>query len=76
MLTVDGLSYERSKRILFKQLTFQLCQGQTLHIVGANGSGKTTLLEILTGLRIPLTGKVMWNGLSIKKNSINFTENL
>ena len=76
MLTVDGLSYERSKRILFKQLTFQLCQGQTLHIVGANGSGKTTLLEILTGVRIPLTGKVMWNGLSIKKNSINFTENL
>ncbi|MGC1854608.1 MAG: cytochrome c biogenesis heme-transporting ATPase CcmA [Candidatus Aquirickettsiella sp.] len=76
MLTVDGLSYARNSRVLFKQLTFQLLHGQILHIVGANGSGKTTLLQILTGLRIPLTGKVMWNGISIEKNSINFTENL
>lgn len=76
MLTVDGLSYERNKRMLFKQITFQLFPGQILHIVGANGSGKTTLLQILTGLRIPLTGKVMWNGISIDKNSTDFTDNL
>ena len=76
MLTVDGLSYVRNSRVLFKQLTFQLFPGQILHIVGANGSGKTTLLQILTGLRIPLTGKVMWNGILIEKNSTNFTENL
>lgn len=76
MLTVDGLSYARNSRVLFKQLTFQLFPGQILHVVGANGSGKTTLLQILTGLRIPLTGKVMWNGILIEKNSTNFTENL
>ncbi|MFZ0218837.1 MAG: cytochrome c biogenesis heme-transporting ATPase CcmA [Candidatus Aquirickettsiella sp.] len=76
MLTVEGLAYERNKKVLFKQLTFQLFPGQILHIVGANGSGKTTLLQILTGLRIPLAGKVMWNGISIKKNTINFTKNL
>lgn len=76
MLTVEGLAYERNSRLLFKQLTFQLLPGQIVHIVGANGSGKTTLLQILTGLRIPLTGKVMWDGIWIEKNSINFTENL
>lgn len=76
MLTVEGLSYERNSRALFRQLTFQLFPGQILHIVGANGSGKTTLLQILTGLRIPLTGKVMWNGIAIAKNCLDFTENL
>jgi heme exporter protein A len=76
VLTIEGLSYERNSRILFKHLTFQLFPGQILHIVGANGSGKTTLLQILTGLRIPLVGKVMWDGVSIEKDSINFTENL
>jgi heme exporter protein A len=76
VLTVDGLSYARNKSVLFKQLTFQLLPGQILHIVGANGSGKTTLLQILTGLRIPLMGKVMWNGIPIEKNNISFTENL
>ncbi|WP_342220500.1 cytochrome c biogenesis heme-transporting ATPase CcmA [Rickettsiella endosymbiont of Miltochrista miniata] len=76
MLKVEKLSYARNGRILFKQLTFRLLPGQILHIVGANGSGKTTLLQILTGLRIPLTGSVMWNGISIEKNRVNFTENL
>jgi len=47
-----------------------------LHIIGDNGSGKTTLLQILTGLRIPLTGKVMWKGIPIDKKNSNFTENL
>lgn len=76
VLTVEGLTYVRNNRLLFKQLTFQLFPGQILHIVGANGSGKTTLLQLLTGLRIPLMGKVMWNGVSIEENSLNFTKNL
>lgn len=76
MLTADKLSYARNKRILFKQITFQLFPGQILHIIGANGSGKTTLLQILTGLRVPLTGKVMWKGILIEKNNIYFTKNL
>ena len=76
MLTVERLGYARNDRVLFKQLTFQLFPGQILHIVGANGSGKTTLLQILTGLRIPLTGNILWHGISIEKNRVNFTENL
>lgn len=76
MLTVDGLTYERNNRFLFKQLSFQVFPGQIMHIAGANGSGKTTLLQILTGLRVPLRGKVMWQGISIEKNNLNFTKNL
>ena len=76
MLTVDQLSYSRNNRVLFKQVTFQLLPSQVLHIIGDNGSVKTTLLQILTGLRIPLTGKVMWKGIPIDKKNSNFTENL
>lgn len=76
MLIADELSYARNKRVLFKEITFQLFPSQVIHIIGANGSGKTTLLQILTGLRIPLTGNVMWKGVSIKKNNNSFTENL
>lgn len=76
VLTVEGLAYERNNRFLFKQLAFQLFPGQILHIVGANGSGKTTLLQILTGLRMPLMGKILWKGILLEKNRVNFTENL
>lgn len=75
MLTANGLSYQRNKRTLFKQLTFQLCSGQALHIVGANGSGKTTLLQILTGLIPALSGSVMWHGNPIE-NQMAFKQEL
>ena len=76
MLVAQGLSYERNKRMLFKHLAFQLYSGQILHIMGANGTGKTTLLQILAGLLVPLSGNVSWNGVSIDKNVVHFTENL
>lgn len=76
MLVAHGLSYKRNKKVLFKQLAFQLYSGQVLHIIGANGSGKTTLLQILAGLLVPLSGNVSWHGVSIDKNIIHFAKNL
>jgi heme exporter protein A len=76
VLIANGLSYERNKRMLFKHLTFKLYPGQVLQVVGANGSVKTTLLQILVGLRVPLAGNVMWQGVSIDRNAFHFTQNL
>jgi lipoprotein-releasing system ATP-binding protein len=39
-----------------------ICQGETLAVVGASGVGKSTLLHILGTLERPSTGKVQWDG--------------
>ncbi|MES2998800.1 MAG: heme ABC exporter ATP-binding protein CcmA [Pseudomonadota bacterium] len=74
-LTVNGLSYERNKKLLFNQLSFEVSSGEALHIVGPNGAGKTSLLQILTGLISPLHGEILWKGVSIL-NSASFKKNL
>lgn len=74
-LTVNGLSYARNKKLLFKQLTFQVYPGEALHIIGPNGAGKTSLLRVLTGLAFPLSGNIAWNNVSIH-NSPDFKRNL
>jgi len=81
-LTVNGLTYARNKKLLFNQLTFDISAGEALHILGPNGVGKTSLLQILTGLILPLNGKMLWHGVatsespSFKKNVLYLSHRL
>ena len=62
MLSVDSLFCERDDRVLFKDLDFELREGQVLQIKGSNGSGKTTLLRNLCGLNDGYKGDISWYG--------------
>ena len=54
-----ALGYGR--RVIFRDLSFQVGRGEVLGIVGPNGSGKTTLLRTLLGLHRPLSGRMRWH---------------
>lgn len=58
MLDANGLSFQTPDgRQLFRDLRFQLFDGQILLITGPNGSGKSTLLsQLLEGLDQGVTG--------------------
>lgn len=45
---------------ILDELEFTLSQGDWVSVVGASGSGKTTLLNMLAGLDLPSSGRVMW----------------
>lgn len=51
-----SLGYEG--RALLEHLSFTVCAGDYLCIVGENGSGKSTLLKSLLGLLTPLEGEI------------------
>ncbi|MDY0223516.1 MAG: ABC transporter ATP-binding protein [Desulfobacterium sp.] len=45
-----------------EDVSFEVCQGETLGIVGQNGAGKSTILKLLTGILIPDAGSVHVEG--------------
>ena len=50
--------YFNSETPIFENLNFQIPIDQHSLITGPNGSGKSTLLGLLSGVLIPLTGKI------------------
>ena len=59
-LTDVRLTCLRGGRALFSEVSFQLQDGQALHLEGDNGVGKTSLLRIVCGLSPADAGQVTW----------------
>jgi len=45
-----------------EKISFSVCRGNSLGIMGLNGSGKSTLLQIIAGTMQPSQGRVSHNG--------------
>lgn len=60
LLSVEDVSHNFGDRVLFKDVSFRLLDGEHVGIVGANGVGKSTLMNILTGKLLKDNGKVEW----------------
>lgn len=59
--------YPNNDRLVLKNVSFRLKQGQKLAIVGANGAGKTTFIKLLCRLYDPTEGEILLNGIDIRK---------
>ncbi|WP_298144757.1 ATP-binding cassette domain-containing protein [Flavobacterium sp.] len=58
MLTVNNLSVQFGKRILFDEVNTTFTHGNIYGVIGANGAGKSTFLKILSGKMDPTSGHV------------------
>ncbi|MDG1333648.1 MAG: ATP-binding cassette domain-containing protein [Crocinitomicaceae bacterium] len=59
MISVNNLSLQFGKRVLFDDVNAKFVNGNCYGVIGANGAGKSTFLKILTGDQDPTTGHVV-----------------
>ncbi|MGV6828149.1 MAG: ABC-F family ATP-binding cassette domain-containing protein [Flavobacteriales bacterium] len=57
-LSVENISKSFGERILFKNISFGINEGQKIGFVAKNGTGKTSILNIITGQDTPDTGQI------------------
>lgn len=67
VLKVENLSKkfyrtDGSEFYVFKNLNFELKEGDSLGVIGPNGCGKSTLLKIIAGIIKPTSGTVTYEG--------------
>ncbi len=58
MLSINNLSVQFGKRILFDEVNTTFTHGNCYGVIGANGAGKSTFLKIISGEFDPTSGHI------------------
>ena len=62
--------YTRQEPIL-QNISFTINSGERVALMGATGAGKSTLLENLIGLKLPQSGQIFINGISLESKNLS-----
>jgi zinc transport system ATP-binding protein len=71
----NNLSFQKNRKVILDNVSFEVQQGQFSTLIGPNGAGKSTLLKLMLGLEHPTGGSVHWEKamrIGYMPQSINF----
>ena len=63
IIEVEKLTFQYDKRLeseTLSNVSFTIEKGEWVSIVGKNGSGKSTLAQLLVGLLVPKSGRILY----------------
>ena len=69
VFTFENVSfkYAEAPDYALKDLNLTLEAGEHLAVVGLNGAGKSTFIKLLCGLYVPTSGRILLNGVDIRR---------
>jgi len=61
MISITNLSKNYGKKVLFREISFSINDGEKVGLIGPNGTGKSTLFSLIRGECEPSSGEVQVN---------------
>lgn len=66
MIRIDNVTKSymtlNGRKVVFRNLSFDIPEGVNVGLIGRNGAGKSTLMRLLSAVDLPDSGKVVTNG--------------
>ncbi len=69
MLTLDHVTRRYLRRTALREVSLTLDAGKMCLLLGPNGSGKTTMMKLIAGLAQPTSGRILFEGMPIGRES-------
>ena len=68
-LALEGITVRFGGITALSDVSISVPQGEVLGLIGPNGAGKTTLFDVVSGVRLPDTGRVLLDGDDVTRQS-------
>lgn len=66
MIRIDNVTKSymtlNGRKLVFRNLSFDIPEGVNVGLIGRNGAGKSTLMRLLSAVDLPDSGKIVTNG--------------
>lgn len=69
IIEVEKLNFAYDDKLILKDISFRVEQGDFVGVIGANGSGKSTLVKLMIKILEPLSGRITLLGKPIEQFS-------
>jgi ABC-2 type transport system ATP-binding protein len=76
MLALEHVAVRYSRRPVLRDVSFSIQPGEIVAYLGANGAGKTTTMKVVTGLREPDYGRVLFRGRDVAEHPLGWRRSL
>jgi ABC-2 type transport system ATP-binding protein len=76
MLALEHVAVRYSRRPVLRDVSFTVGPGEIVAYLGANGAGKTTTMKVVTGLREPDYGRVLFQGQDVAEDPLGWRRRL
>ena len=68
LVQFEQVFFEFGEKKIFSDLNLKIEKNSLIGIFGESGSGKTTFINLLAGLHLPTSGRILIDNLNIKEN--------
>ncbi|GAV25863.1 sodium ABC transporter ATP-binding protein [Carboxydothermus islandicus] len=76
MIEVQNVTKKIGDKVILKNISFNVEEGQFITVLGPNGAGKSTLFKILSLLMKPTSGVIKINGIAVNEGGIALRQKL
>ncbi|WP_169752609.1 cyclic peptide export ABC transporter [Campylobacter mucosalis] len=69
-ISLDSVNFSYDNSFAIKNVSLKLRRGELVFLIGKNGSGKSTLVNLICGLLMPSSGKILIDSVALNEQNL------